>query len=198
MYSVAEKGACTKSRAHIEEMLINFERRARRDYMMGSPQVDQLLTLVQFNVLRALLSNTTSLDWGMEWLECSDPISPWNTMPPENEPLCPRSLRPTLAQRTIEHHPWIDLWPIPKMRDNLLLAGDSYDEDRLCNDLVEFCDVTHEQTGLIVWGEPWDPSGWEASETFLSKWAWVIKGCAELLQSTNYWRSQRGAEPLIF
>ncbi|OBT85276.1 hypothetical protein VE02_06501 [Pseudogymnoascus sp. 03VT05] len=31
------------------------------------------------------------------------------------------------------------------MRDNLLLAGDSYDEDQLCNDLVEF------EEGYFYW-----------------------------------------------
>jgi len=166
--------------------------------MLGSPRVDQLLTLIQFNVFRALLNNTINMGWNLEWLECTDSISPWNTIPLDSEPLCPHALRPTPVQRTIAHHPWIDLWPIPKMRDNLLLAGDSYDEDQLCNDLVEFCDIPNEQTGLIVWSEPWDPAGWEASETFLRKWGWIVKGCVELLQSTNYWRTRRGEKPLIF
>jgi hypothetical protein len=84
------------------------------------------------------------------------------------------------------------------MRDNMLLAGDSYDEYELCNDLVDFCDVPSERTGLVVWGEPWDPSGWEISESFLRRWGWVVKGCLDLLVSTNYWRKQRGEDPLVF
>lgn len=191
-------GSRCVGRAQIVEMLVNFEQMARRDYVLGSPRVDQLLTLIQFNVFRALLSNTTTMGWSLAWLECGDPISPWNTIPQHSEPVCPQALRPTPVQRAIEHHPWIDLWPIPKMRDNLLLAGESYDEDELCNDLIEFCDVTQEQTGLIVWSEPWNPAGWEVSETFLRKWGWVVTGCVELMQSTNHWRARRGEEPLIF
>lgn len=84
------------------------------------------------------------------------------------------------------------------MRDNLLLAGDSYDEDLLCNNLIEFQDVPSEQTGLIVWNAPSEPTGWEVSETFLRDWGWVVRGCIELQRSTNSWRAKRGERPLIF
>jgi hypothetical protein len=132
----------------------------------------------------------------MEWLQ-EDAISPWNSTRESVKPSCPASLQPTSIQREISHHPWIDLFPIPQMRDNMLLAGDTYDEYELCNDLVDFCDVPSERTGLIVWGEPWDPSGWEISEPFLNRWGWVVKGCVELLASTNYWRAQRGENKLV-
>lgn len=68
----------------------------------------------------------------------------------------------------------------------MLLAEDQYDEMALCNDLVEFCNPPNEKTGLIIWKDPWDPSGWEVSETFARRWAWVIKGYEELLASRNY------------
>lgn len=178
-------------------MIARFEKAAHQDYFLSSPRVDQLITLIQFNVLRALISNTSTLGWTLEWLECAEPISPWNRTE-RTELRCPPALRPTPTQRTVEHHPWIDLWPIPEMRDNLLRAGDTYDEDRLCNDLVEFEDLSNEQTGLIVWGESWDPTGWEVSETFVRNWGWTMKGCKGLLESTNYWRSRRGEEPLTF
>jgi hypothetical protein len=192
-------GSLSITHAQLEIMMSKFEEKAHQDYVLGSPRVDQLLTLIQFNVFRALLSNTLTLAWTLEWLECSDPISPWNSLPSNiNPPLCPEALRPTHLQKTIKHHPWIDLWPIPQMRDNLLLAGDEYDEDRLCNDLVEFNGVTNEQTGLVVWNQPWDPMGWEVSETFLGNWGWTIRGCVELHESTNYWRMRRGEKPLVF
>jgi len=187
----AQCGSRYMTRGQLEVMMAKFEAIARQGYLRGSPRADRLLTLNQFNVLRALLSNTFTLGWTPEWLECSDLVSPWNALPPDSKPLCPQALRPTPVQRTIRHHPWIDLWPIPKMRDNLLLAGDSYDEDQLCNDLVEFNDILNEQTGLVVWGEPWDPKGWEVSKAFSA-------GCVELLESTNYWRSARGEKPLVF
>lgn len=87
---------------------------------------------------------------------------------------------------------------MPKMRDNLLLAGYLHDEDQLCNDLVEFGNVSNEQTGLIVWNDPWDSMGLEVSETFLDKWAWTVSGFVKLLESTNYWRAKRGEKPLSF
>jgi hypothetical protein len=165
--------------------------------MLGSPRVDQLLTLIQFNVFRALISNASTLGSSRDWLE-EDAISPRNSPSESVSASCPISLRPTPIQKRITHHPWIDLFPIPQMRDNMLLAGDSYDEYELCNDLVDFCDVPSEKTGLIVWGEPWDPSGWEISESFLIRWSWVLKGCVELLGSTNFWRGQRGERELVF
>jgi hypothetical protein len=182
----------------VQELVARYTVLAQQDYLLGSPRVDQLLTLVQFNVFRALVSNTFAMNFTMEWLE-EYAISPWisNPMNP-NEVACPESLRPSTLQRTVVHHPWIDLFPVPKTRDILLLAGDTYDEYALCNELVDFCDVTHDKTGLVVWREPWDPSGWEVSESFLSKWRWVVEGCDELLQSTNYWRMMRGENMLFF
>jgi hypothetical protein len=167
--------------------------------MLGSPRTDQRLTLIQFNVFRALISNTFSLGFTMEWLQ-EDAISPFCS--DHFDASCaisfPKSLSPTPLQRSTSHHPWIDLFPFPKMRDNMLLAAEHYDEYALCNNLVDFEDVTHEKTGLIVWKQPWDPSGWEVSESFLEDWAWVVEGCYELVQSTNYWRMRRGESELCF
>lgn len=184
--------------AKLKKLVEIYEKMTKQDLMLGSPRADQLLTLIQFNVFRGLLNNTVTLGWDFEWLEYAEPISPWNTSHENIIPTCPLSLHPTAMQRKVKHHPWIDLWPIPRMRDNLLLANDLYDEDRLCNDLLEFCDINNEESGLIVWGEPWDPASWEVSEKFLRSWAWTIKGCADLLTSTNYWRQRRGQSPLVF
>lgn len=86
------------------------------------------------------------------------------------------------------------------MRDNLILADGTYDEEELCGDLVGglyegFDDL--ESKGIMVWGEPWSPTGWEATEGFVRKWGWMLKGCHEAAQATNYWRSQRGEERLV-
>ena len=183
--------------AGILQLMKQYESAAYQAHLLGSPRVDELLTLIQFNVFRALISNTSTLGFSMDWLQ-EDATSPWNTTCMPINSSCPVSLQPTLVQRTIPHHPWIDLFPIPRMRDNMLLAGDSYDEYELCNNLVDFCDVPSERTGLVIWGEPWDPAGWEVSESFLKRWGWVVKGCVELLTSTNYWRKQRDEELLVF
>lgn len=191
-------GSVSIGRTELAIIISKYEDLATQNYMLGSPRADQLLTLIQFNVLRALISNTTALGWTLEWLECSNPPSPWNAYSESEDPEIPKALRPSHLQRTVEHHPWIDLWPIPKMRDNLLRAEGYYDEDLLCNALVEFKDIPNEQTGLIVWSDPWDIYSWEISETFLKNWGWTVKGCAELQYSTNIWRLRREEEPLIF
>ncbi|KAH8894671.1 hypothetical protein GQ53DRAFT_744750 [Thozetella sp. PMI_491] len=118
-------------------------------------------------------------------------------MPRDHAISLPQGLHPTTVQENVKHHPWIDLWPIPRMRDNILLAVD-YNEDQLCNALIEFQDLPNDRSGLVVWGEPWDPASWEVCEAFAQNWAWVIQGCTELYESTNRWRSERGEQPIAF
>lgn len=182
----------------LRQMAHEFETMMQRDFLLGSPRVDLVLTLIQFNVFRALLNNTQTLGWDFQWLECEEPESPWTTTDPPSATsvFCPPNLQPTDMQRKIRHHPWIDLWPIPQMRDNLLLAAGLYDEDELCNGLLEFKDVPNEQSGLLVWGEPWDAASWEVSVTFVRRWGWAIRGCDDLLESTNRWRMARGERPM--
>lgn len=168
-----------------------------QNFVLGSPRIDQLITLIQFNVFRALMSNTLTLGFGLGWLQ-EESVSPYCLGMSAWEPgSCPTSLRPTSLQKTKKHHPWIDLWPIPRLRDNLLGYVDTQDEYELCNDLVDFVEVPNERTGLIVWTEPWDPSGWEISEAFAKKWPRVIEGCNDLFESTNRWRAGRGETALF-
>jgi hypothetical protein len=188
---------CKMSPTATQQLISRFETWAHQNYLLGSPRVDQLLTLIQFNVFRALLSNTGSLGFDMSWLISENAISPFNTTSPESWDLSlPENLRPTALQHKVEHHPWIDLFPIPTMRDNLLREGASYDDSEVCFDIVEISDKPKEKAGLIVWGEPWDIYSWEASPEFLRKWGWLVEGCHELLQSTNYWRMKRGEKSI--
>ena len=55
-----------------------------------------------------------------------------------------------------------------------------------------------ERRGVIVWSPPWDVRGWEVTEGFWNKWGFLMKGCDDVLEATNYWRGQRGEEPLVF
>lgn len=184
----------------MQEMVERFERWYR--YRINvSPSADHLLHLVQFNVFRALLNNTSALGFTVIEFLKEDGISPFNTMMLDTDVLgrnYPASLRPTAIQHAVKHHPWIDLFPMPAFRDNLLLADGAYDEDQLCADLVDFCKVPGEVGGLLVWGEPSNQFSWEVSEQFVEKWSWALKGCHELLASTNYWRLKRGDGRLSF
>ncbi|KAB8202635.1 hypothetical protein BDV34DRAFT_236811 [Aspergillus parasiticus] len=185
--------------AHTKRILQQLEIIARTQYMLGSPRTDMLLHLVQFNFTKALIENTRTLGLTSEQLH-DDAISPFNVAGPwpyHFETSLPSSLQPTIVQRTVPHHPWLDLLPIAEMRDNLILAEDSYDETRLCLDMKGDGTVNTGQTGIIVWSDPWDPSGWEVTESFARSWAWVLRGCSDLRRSTNSWRARRNERPLF-
>ncbi|KAL4815687.1 hypothetical protein BDW67DRAFT_163506 [Aspergillus spinulosporus] len=111
----------------------------------------------------------------------------------------PASLQPTVLQRDVPHHPWIDLLPVSELRDNLLRRNEyTYNAAQLCRDMRGFQLVRCGRGGVVVWGAPWDPQGWEVTEAFAQKWSWVVQGCRSLLESTNYWRRKRGESDLCF
>ncbi|KAL4869494.1 hypothetical protein BDV12DRAFT_167824 [Aspergillus spectabilis] len=183
----------------IDKLLERFSQRAVESYIRGSPSADHLLTLCKVNVFRAFMSNMVTLGMspGPEWMD-DDALSPFSTSLPGylTEDQLPPSLRPTVLQSTTVHHPWLDSFPFPRLRDNLILAGD-FDDHPLCVDIMGFWEVQEESCGLLVWGDPVEPRSWEVSENFLRRWPWVVAGCPELLESTNRWRSSRG-EKMIF
>ena len=184
-----------------QNLVSEFKEWVQKSFMMGSLTKCHLLEFIKLNVFRAMVSNSKDLGLKLEENMPDDALSPFTD---PSSTLCrsrplPSALRPTKLQREIPHHPWIDLLPIPGMRDNLLRAGDSYDEGELCGDLVGvFGGTAADKTALIVWGEPWEPRNWEVTESFLSQWAWTIRGCSQLFESTNYWRERRGEKPFKF
>jgi len=189
--TVQPQAACfTDSVQNLEE----FERTALNLWAQGSPRTDLLLSLIKFNVFRALIGNTAVLGFSSsDWLN-GEAISPFyqGLQPCKSADQVALSLQPSRLQMTVEHHPWIDLFPFPEMRDNILRIGSDYDDAPLCHDLVENHSCPGDSTGLIVWGDPWIPSNWEVSEDFAIKWGWVVYQCWELYRSTNQWRARRG------
>ncbi|KAJ5661446.1 uncharacterized protein N7477_009062 [Penicillium maclennaniae] len=187
----------------VRMLFIRFAEKAYQSYMLGDPASDQLLTLTKVNVFRACGHNLKSIGFNMDDMT-DDTISPFNLATSQEALLSiditdmPLSLRPTKIQRTVPHHPWLDFFPLPKMRDNLIQAGDGWDDEELCHDIMGFWNSPEAgDAGLLVWGEPWDVKNWELTEAFLKKWQWVVRGCPELMNSTNAWRTKRG-EKLIF
>jgi len=140
---------------------------------MGSPNLDHLLVVVKFNVFRALISNSETLGFAITETIDDDALSPFaetcNTLSSQIQRL-PLALHPTRLQCEIPHHPWIDLLPAPKMRDNVISAGVAFDdmEESFCGDLIGFHNTPNENTGMIIWGEPYDISKWEVTEGFCS------------------------------
>ena len=163
-------------------------------------QDHHLITLVQYNVVRAMILNMSILSL----LYClSDKcsrafgISATDTTSAEN---ISNDLQPTLLQQSTPHPFWISAIPFPTMRDNLILLAGTYDSDDLCYDLGQalyegFDDV--DRRGFVVWGDPWLMSGWEVTEGFVGKWGFLLKGCPDVVEAANRWREVRGEERLV-
>ncbi|KAL1882559.1 hypothetical protein Plec18167_002975 [Paecilomyces lecythidis] len=188
---------CEMDAPSILKLVDRLEAKVQK-YLQNDPAADMLLTLTQFNVFRAILQNMVVLGLDMEDMK-DDTISPFNNADYKDSTLhLPPVLFPTTLQRTITHHPWIDPFPHPSIRDALLIADGTYNDVELCNDLIGECgDSGSGQAGIIIWGDPWDAYAWEMTEEFARKWFWIFSGCRELLVSTNYWRTQRGERRLF-
>lgn len=182
----------------------NLSKKAQQSYLahsIGHPAHGHLTTIVHFNVFHGLARNAALLGMQNEWL-IKGTTSPF-TLPEFNfreELSCPPNMLPTALQRTAPHHPWVDLWPLPRMRNNFLTATlqirGTVDEDAMCRDIVDVgAGEGIEKAALVVWGDAWDPKNWEATEGFLRKWGWLLEGCEELIEGTNYWRRRRGERP---
>lgn len=196
---------CTEENvAQKRAILRRFAEQALTSYMTADPCADHRLKLIQLNTINGFTRNAAALGFNFDWLICES-ISPFGrdgqSPTPGTEPLtsAPINLMPTRAQLRTQHHPWLDLFPLPRMRDNLLIAASvitAEDEQRLFDDVMESGGGGNEWAGLVVWGEPWDPRSWEISIPFLKHWGWIVRGCPEIIASTNYWRSQRGEKPI--
>ncbi|KAI0853922.1 hypothetical protein F5Y00DRAFT_223993 [Daldinia vernicosa] len=159
----------------------------------------RLIVLIQYNVLRALITNMSIISVLERMpLECGVALNIKNLFPPPET--IPSNFESTQVQKRVAHDFWIDIVPWGRMRDNLILNHGRYDEEDLCVDmaggLYEGFDEV-EARGLIVWGEPWSETGWEVTEGFATKWSFLLKGCHTLIESTNRWRESRGEEKLI-
>lgn len=80
------------------------------------------------------------------------------------------------------------------------LAAGVFDEDELCHDMLMVTDPNGlaDKPALISWSGSWDVHGWEASPAFLRKWGWLLWGCPEIIEGTNYWRQKRGETSVRF
>ncbi|KAH8166329.1 hypothetical protein CIB48_g1920 [Xylaria polymorpha] len=141
---------------------------------------DHLITLLQFNALRALAVNRTLVSGILTTpLDCDEEVI--HVIPYPSKPeLLPPALLPTILQQTVPHSDWIDMFPCPEARDHLIRVAGTFDEDDLWADCIGglyegFPDDEVERRGLIAWSPPWDITGWEMSEGFLRKWGWLFK-----------------------
>lgn len=167
---------------------------------INGPRPSNLPVLARLNVIHALAINALKLNFPFEKTYHNECISPFNFEGPRPQDAAtlllsvPDGLRPTALQTTIQHHPWIDLFPIPVMRDNILrgIEAGIIIKEELCSDMMRVEDADDAVAPFAVWGEAWDVKGWEISTAFLGKWGWLVQGCPEVLEATKFWRERRG------
>lgn len=107
---------------------------------------DHLIHLIQHNVFRALMSNKSLLRTAAIFLKpphpatlgnesntwlCGDPT----VIRPLSDHNMPSSLYPTPLQMNCVHTGWIDMFPFPKFRDNLIKKGVGFVPEKMRQDL---------------------------------------------------------------
>jgi hypothetical protein len=186
---------------------------------------DHLLHIIQFNVLRALMTNKNTIQALSLYSKLYYPgpemyvsledcwVTAVRAMAQRDRPHRHMSLTPTQLQTSRQHPQWIGMIPWPKVRDTLIEQHTNFDHWEFILGLVgeepepvppstqisgvdHNDDVTFGHQGLIVWGEPHDAGSWEVTPGFLAKWTWVFAGCNEVIDISNRWRAVRDADPL--
>lgn len=167
------------------------------------PQDKHFAPLARYNLSRAVATNMKILSIESVPVSetCSFILGDIELFPgmPTN---VPESLRPTKLQTESKCDAWINLFPCPTLRDNMILKAGHYGRDEFLYDaagrLEHECQNGESSTspGLLVWSNPWTPYGWEMTETFMQKWRFLLEGCHDLVAATNHWRGMRGEPPV--
>ena len=87
-------------------------------------------------------------------------------------PHIPETLRPTTLQLTVPHPGFIDRWPFPKMRDNLIIAVQGFiiNQEDFLNDIFNMPSFT-----IRPGYESWNPRGWHIEKGFQEKWGFLFR-----------------------
>ncbi|KAH7411200.1 hypothetical protein BKA64DRAFT_375876 [Cadophora sp. MPI-SDFR-AT-0126] len=152
---------------------------AEIDLSLDPMRDNRFMVMQQIDLWDAFLNIASKLELACAQDSGFNIVAPVNSLPP--------SLVPTLQQRFVPHKPYIDMLPWPSMRDRILNSPSSINEIEFTADMAS--------NDIKVWGATsWDPIGWEISPKFAKKWWFLIDD--GILQTANFWRSQRGEEPL--
>lgn len=162
-------------RARIDVLI----RQSYHDYTHRKPNLRSLPLLIRLNALDAIAHNADKLGISSVGLCCETLLSPFTPYGPRQiiesstqSAAYPPGLQPTAHQRTISHHPWIDLLPSPGIRSNILvyLNAGLIDDAVLCEDIMGVeDDDPPDRLALIVWGNPSDWASWEVNVGFLKR-----------------------------
>jgi hypothetical protein len=115
----------------------------------------------------------------------------------------PPEFHPTALQRTIQHHPVLDILPWPSFRDKFLYVMTLPDDFRpqimrgtMASAMMQMM-VTMKDAGggLRVWGSnPFDIDAWEIGQLFYTNFWWAIDH--DIVANSNELRLQRGENVL--
>jgi hypothetical protein len=83
----------------------------------------------------------------------------------------PQVLHPTPLQLSTPHYDWIDRWPFPRMRDNLIVLSLSNvgDVDELFKDFFLMRSFSVKEGA-----HAWDPQAWQICPEFEAKWGYLL------------------------
>lgn len=84
-------------------------------------------------------------------------------------PDVPLPLHPTEMQLTLKHFTWLDRFPFPKFRDNIITLGGIFDEEDFIADLF-----LQDSFQLRPEGKSWDPLDWKVGSGFMKKWGYLF------------------------
>ncbi|ETN37946.1 uncharacterized protein HMPREF1541_07569 [Cyphellophora europaea CBS 101466] len=201
--------AASNCRAHVLSYITAIQAHAspatlaKKLYPMPA---DHLLTLIYYNVYRALIQNIAILGLDLDLMNRDDYPSPFLPMSPSASSAIaalPPEMMPTRVQKTVAHHPQWDIFPDPQVRDNIITyPQELIDDTELCLEMVgsqsRLRSESSDEAGCYVWGEPWQIDSWEVTERFVRKYYWLFAGSTGFERSTNRWRRQRGVPELDF
>jgi Domain of unknown function (DUF3425) len=81
----------------------------------------------------------------------------------------PDSLKPTLLQLSTVHWAWVDKFPFPDFRDEIILHSGTIDDEEFLEDLFAM-----EAFTLAPGGASWDPYAWSINPEFQQKWGYLF------------------------
>ena len=149
------------SRVRVEDISIDHEIHA---LAIGMTRDSFWLSLPTWPIFAALKQH--GLMQGIVQANCHDEaVSPL-------QPLSlPESLRPTPLQLVHSHQRWIDRFPFPRLRDNLIVLRSLVDLDRFIKDLFGMASLSFR---FELQRATWDPASWRIEPEFATKWGYLF------------------------
>ena len=127
----------------------------------NKPSSSGLMTEIPPAVFNALFKNGA-----MMGISCGTVVPAKSSPQP---PTVPGPLQPTALQLTTIHPKWIDRFPFPRMRNNLIEFSGIIDEEGFLEDLFSM-----ESFSIKSGCASWDPTGWVVGREFSRKWEYLF------------------------